>query len=174
MCCAAGDARVAQQPTWSSPLISRRIPRRFTARIERGGDLGATSPIERRLRVQGIADGEALQLQPTLDARGERILRECLIKTPQLALQRHRLGPALRPAEVVQGDTLTRDQARRACHPAATAQQHDAGRDVRRGGEDAKPVADEVHDREQASGVGRGVLQVTDVGNGGEPLDCGK
>jgi len=56
-------------------------------------------------------------------------------------------------------------------HPADATDQHHAGRDVRRGGEDLHPAFDTIDDRQQAAGVDRRILDVADVRHTTQPLD---
>src|SRR6266436_3569433 len=79
---------------------------------------------QRRLRRNGIADRVALDVETSLDAGGQVEARKGLVDAPQLALQRHRLIPARRLAEIVEFDALPRNDAGWPRHPSQSADQH--------------------------------------------------
>src|SRR5260221_8284291 len=77
-----------------------------------------------RLGRDGIADLVTLDRKPGLDAGGEVETGEGFVDAPEFPLQRHRLIPARTPAEVVELDALSWNDAGGPCHPPQAADQH--------------------------------------------------
>ena len=96
---------------------------------------------------------------------------EQLVDAPERALQRVGLVPAPLPRQLVERHALPRDHAGGTGHPADAAELEDDGRDVRRGAEDAHPVAHPVQDRQDAPRAPRGVFDITDVRYRAQRLD---
>ena len=78
---------------------------------QRGLDHLALLGRQRRLRRDGITDRVTLNVEACLDAGGQVEPCKGLVDAPQPALQRHRLVPARRLAEVIEFDALPRNDA---------------------------------------------------------------
>src|SRR6185369_10397602 len=88
---------------------------------QRGLDHLALLGRQGSLRRDGIADRVTLNVEAGLDAGGQVEAGKGLVDAPQPALQRHRLIPARRLAEIVEFDALPRDDAGGTSHPAQPA-----------------------------------------------------
>ena len=99
--------------------------------VQRPPDFLGRVGAQRRLGRDRVAHVEPLEPEARFDARRKRVFLKHLVHHPDAPLEQLGFLPPSRPSQVVHGDTLVGDQARRSRHPSHTTDAEDDRGNVR-------------------------------------------